>query len=486
LKKRVLLLKPFSVVRDQTDCPPLGLLYLATALRRRFGDQVEIDVRDLKIARRGLEWLRRHLDAYDPDAVGVSALNCEAAVSHSIASLVKARKPETLAVLGGPYAHNRGEEILGSSDFDWTFNGEADATFPEALDRHFHDKPLDSDIPGLSYRQPEGLHISNSQDSIKDLDGLGFPAWDLVDFDDYASKINMMTMLKGKRYAPIFTSRGCPYLCNYCHDIFGKRFIHRSAAHVLAEIELLYEHYGVDEFEIVDDIFNLHKPRLKKIMGEVKRRWPGKIHFCFPNGVRADIMDEEVVEALHQGGTYAMSVAIETVTDRLQRLIEKNLEIERVKQVIEWCDDRGIATRGFFMVGFPTETPEEVKATMDFAVQSRLTAAQFFTVTPQPATPLFDLAKQENAEALVGSERDERMGQGYRSDHSWYRRAYGHDLARMIRHGYARFYLDPRRLWRILSLVPMKSWRFGIYRVTAILLGVRDATDSLAARAGES
>ena len=103
-------------------------------------------------------------------------------------------------------------------------------------------------------------------------------------------------MLKGKRYAPIFTSRGCPYLCNYCHDLFGKRFIHRSSEHVLEEIELLYENYGVDEFEIVDDIFNLHKPRLKKIMGEVKRRWPGKIHFCFPNGVRADIMDEEVIE----------------------------------------------------------------------------------------------------------------------------------------------------------------------------------------------
>jgi hypothetical protein len=78
------------------------------------------------------------------------------------------------------------------------------------------------------------------------------------------------------------------------------------------------------------------------------------------------------------------------------------------------------------------------------------------------------------------------MGQGYRSDQSWYRRAYGHDLARMIRRGYARFYLDPRRLWKIFSLVPMKSWRFGIQRVTTILFGLRDATDSSAAQAGES
>ena len=51
-------------------------------------------------------------------------------------------------------------------------------------------------------------------DAIKDLDALGCPAWDLVDFDTYASHDNMMSMLKGKRYATLFTSRGCPYLCN--------------------------------------------------------------------------------------------------------------------------------------------------------------------------------------------------------------------------------------------------------------------------------
>ena len=59
---------------------------------------------------------------------------------------------------------------------------------------------------------------------VDDLDALPFPAWDLIDFDSYARKLNMMSMLRGRRYAPIFTSRGCPFLCTYCHDIFGKRF----------------------------------------------------------------------------------------------------------------------------------------------------------------------------------------------------------------------------------------------------------------------
>ena len=85
-----------------------------------------------------------------------------------------------------------------------------------------------------------------------------------------------MGMQKGKRYALLFTSRGCPYLCNYCHDIFSKNFKFQSAERILQEIEFLYENHGVNEFQIIDDIFNLHKPRLKKVMHEVHRRWPGK------------------------------------------------------------------------------------------------------------------------------------------------------------------------------------------------------------------
>ena len=99
------------------------------------------------------------------------------------------------------------------------------------------------------------------------------------------------------------------------------------------------------------------------------------------------IDDEEIVDALHRGGTYFISIAIETVTERLQHLIDKNLDVERARRVIDYCDERGMITRGFFMVGFPTETQEEIQRTLDFAYASRLTMAFFFTVTPQPETP---------------------------------------------------------------------------------------------------
>lgn len=459
---RILLLKAYQPLRDKTDSPPLGLLYLTTALRRRFGDAVDVRVIDLKLGCRTPDWLAERLDELAPDVVGVSALNCEADASHAIATLVKAWNPATLTVLGGPYAHRRAAEILAASDFDWVFGGESDRSFPEALERRLAGRELGADVPGFSYRAHSGVHVSTTQDAIGDLDGLGFPAWDLVDFDAYAASNNMAGVLRGRRYATIFTSRGCPYLCNYCHDIFGKRFLWRSAEHVLEEIELLRTRYGVDELQVVDDIFNLNKPRLRAIMSEAERRWGGSIWFSFPNGVRADIMDEEIVEALHRGGTYYVAIAIETVTDRLQVLIDKNLDVERARRVIGHCADRGMITRGFFMVGFPTETPEEIRSTLDFAFESRLTLAFFFTVTPQPETPLFELARSEDAASLVLAERDERRGQGYRADQAWYQLAYGYDLARAVRYAYARFFLSPRRVWHVLTRVPSRSLLAGL------------------------
>ena len=474
---KVLLLKPYQNISALLHSPPLGLLYIAANLRNCFGKAIEVEVVDLKLKGLSEEWMGEKLGAlYDPDIVGVSALNFEAAAAKALATTFKKHNPKTITVLGGPYALHRSEEILKESDFDWIFNGAADTSFTEAISRIIEGNPLNTDIAGLSYRRDDGqLHIDLRQANVKDLDALPQPAWDLVDLDDYASKTNMMGMLKGKRYATLFTSRGCPYKCNYCHDLFSKKFTHRSPENVLEEIAMLYEEYGVDEFQIVDDIFNLHKPRLKQIMGEVARRWPGKLKFNFPNGVRADILDDEVLDAMSNAGTYAIKIAVETVTPRLQSMIEKDLDIERTRWAIEACNKRGMMTGGFFMLGFPTETEEEIKATIDFALNSKLAVAHFFIVVPQKETPMYDQAMQENAEALEEFTKEAESGVAttYYSSQSWYQRAYGIPINRHLTMAFLRFYFSPTRIWRILMRVPTRSLFDSGIKLASIVLRLK-------------
>jgi len=448
---RVLLVKPYRATVATVCQPPLGLLYLASSLRERV-DNIEIDLVDMRLTEKTPSDLVADLQrSHGYDLVGVSALNFEAEAAHEIAVAIKRRFPKTVTAIGGPYVHSSPDRVKSGGGFDWACDGEAERAFAAAVRAHFAGDGALSDIPGLIWWDCDtGTYQSNGgADATPKLDSIPMPAWDLVDFDEYARRPNQNGWLKGTRYAAIFTSRGCPFKCSYCHDIFGKTFRWRSVDSVLAEITHLHEVYGVDEFQIVDDIFNLHKPRMREIASRVVARFgERKLNFCFPNGIRADIFDVEDIPLLARMGVFQLAVAVETVTPRLQELIQKHLDIDRVRDVIAACDREGILTKGFFMIGFPTETVEEIEATIRFAVRSKLTWGGFYLVVPQENTPLHDLAKQEAPVAV-----EHITLRDYYSDTPWYQHAYGVNLRKIQKRAFRRFYLRPRRMWRIVTNV---------------------------------
>lgn len=462
---KVLLLKPYQKIVGAVQSPQMGILYLTSAIRERFHHYVDVRILDMKLERMHAPELLPLLQEFMPDVVGMSALNFEAQASYLIADVVKQLDPSIITVVGGPFALNASEKILHEAkNIDWVFEGPADNVFPEALMRLVLKKELGTDLPGFSHRiSDREIYVAKNRDFVNDLDVLPMPAWDLVDFDRYAKHPNHAANLKGKRYSPLFTSRGCPYLCNYCHDIFTKKFVYHSAERVVAEIDHLYTNYGVDEFHIEDDIFNLHKPRVHEIMSEVARRWPGKMKFAFPNGLRGDIIDQEIVDVMCDAGAYAASIAIETVTPRLQELVEKHLDVDKAHNAIKMFTDKGLQVTAAFMLGFPTETKEEIKATIKFALESDLTLAFFFTVIPQPGTPLFDLALREDEEITRDAARVDSGS--YRANSSWYERVYKYPLSNEIRIANIRFYFNPRRVLKILRLwsVPRLWQTFKIF-----------------------
>lgn len=476
----LLFIKPWQPAPDNKYAPPLGILTLIAGIRAHFGNAATIHFWDMKLYHDAPDALAARLDELRPDVVGVSALNYEAAASYRLADMVKAWNPDAITVIGGPFTLRQAPMIFADSQFDWIFEGAADRTLLQALRRRFSGQPLGADIAGFSHREAGGAPTYNhGQDIITDLDSLPLPAWDLVDFDRYRkhdrrSRNTSAAHIKG-RYAIIFTSRGCPYLCNYCHDVFTKRFVYRSDENVLEEIRVLHEDYGVTEIFIVDDIFNLHKPHAQSLMRAIGKRWSGKIRVAFPNGLRGDILDAETIDAMVEGGTWHVCIAIETVTPRLQLLVEKNLNIEKAKWAIEEFDRRGVIVQGFLMLGFPTETPEEIQATIDYAVKSPLMHVGIAAVTPQPNTPMYALAHQESPAATTSRAADERNDDTYESAAPWYTRAYGHDLHRMISIAIIRFYLHPPRMWRLLRIYPWTSLARGAYDLLLkrVLLNIR-------------
>jgi radical SAM superfamily enzyme YgiQ (UPF0313 family) len=143
------------------------------------------------------------------------------------------------------------------------------------------------------------------------------------------------------------------------------------------------------------------------------------------------------------------------------------LRVERAQQGIRWMADRGVLVRGLFMLGFPTETREEIEATVSYAVNSGLTQAYFFNVVPQPGTPLYDLALEENAAALESQTLLE-----YNAKTPWYMAAYGVDMPKLIKRAYVRFFvLSPRRWVRLIRLMPWKNFVMEFRDFARLFLG---------------
>ncbi len=447
---RILFVRPYSPVTHESLCPPLGLMYLASCIRELSGKKREIRIIDMRVDKMTLEDICTEISHFAPDFVGISALSHEAGVMHDLAGAVRAYDRNIPVVAGGPHASMFYDRVLQDQNVDAVVVGEGEQTILEILDVLENDGDIGG-INGVASRDNKDGFRFLPRTFLENLDSLPFPAWDLIDIDGYTDRPNMNTILKGKRYMAILTSRGCPYGCAYCHNIFGLRFRQRSAENVLEEMRILRKEYGVDEFHIVDDIFNLDKTRAHTICdGMIRERL--NVSFAFPNGLRGDVMDRPLIEKMVRAGCYSMTYAVETASPRIQRLLNKNADLERLKRVIEWSDQAGVITKSFFMLGFPTETPEEIEMTVDFALKSRLLLAGFFCVVPFPRTRLFELAVQADPTYAPAPENC-----FYYAEEPFYTRCTGFDVKAVQRRAHRSFYLNPLRLTRLFLRLPRKQ-----------------------------
>lgn len=427
---------------------PLGLMYLAGSLREQRPD-IEMKIIDVRLPSYSFERLSSDLAAFGPDLVGISALSVELANAEQIARIAKAHDPSTRVVIGGPHPSSDPKGTLENADFDFAAVGEGEHTFCELIAALEAGQTDFGEILGLAWRNGEGVEVNPPRPYIEDVGGIPRPAWDLVEHEAYWQNWSMANHVsKYHRYANLFTSRACPYRCTYCHDLFGKGFRAMSPEQVVDEMEWLQATYQVTQFEIVDDIFNANLKRAKAICRLMIERGVTAQLF-FPNGLRTDQLDKELIGLLKQAGTHHISVAVESVTPRLQKQIKKHLKLEKVWENINECHKVGIATRGFFMIGFPGETQEEILATIDWACRSRLTNAFFFIVIPFKGTEMY----REEAK------RVEEMQIDYSSIDYWtttynLSQVSKSRLKWLQRYAQLRFYCNPVRLWRIFRATP--------------------------------
>jgi radical SAM superfamily enzyme YgiQ (UPF0313 family) len=447
---RILLLRPNSIIIATPV--PLGLGYVASyLLRRRPDDQLKIiDGRNLRLTPGQMV---QEAVRYQPDLVGISAINFEADQVHILSGMLKQALPQAWVVVGGPYASaNRGAILEQDPNIDYLLVCEGEQSFYALVEKLESKSDLEG-VPGLFFRRDGRVHFTGEPEPISDLDDLPFD-WELVNPRSYyqyrASGRNSQNIIKHSfKTLSVITSRGCPFGCIFCHNIFGRKFRKRSAERVVEEISLLRGKYGCEELEIVDDCFNLDLARAKAICRGIIERKLG-LHLSLPNGIRGDIVDEEFLDLLKAAGFYRIAFAVESASPRIQQIIHKKIDLDKVQWAITETAARGMFPTGYFIMGFPTETAEDIEQTIRFARQSKLSVASFFYLNPFPGT---EVARMAGEEKVLG-----KLFRDYSTMTVNLSALDDRTLHKLNKRAYREFYLDPVRALRTLKLVP-KNFR---------------------------
>ncbi|MCK5547663.1 MAG: radical SAM protein, partial [Thermoplasmata archaeon] len=181
------------------------------------------------------------------------------------------------------------------------------------------------------------------------------PARHLVDINRYEPEMT------GGRSTSIYTSRGCPYNCNFCFKITGTKVRYRAVDNIMAEINECKEKYGIKNVVFGDDNFLLNKKRVIELVKELV-----KLDVNFKCIGRSDHVDREYLQLLKDHGCTEINYGVESGSQRMLDLMNKKETVEDSKNAIVWAKELGLIVKAFFIVGFPGENEETIKETKDF------------------------------------------------------------------------------------------------------------------------
>ena len=383
LEMKILLINPRShddFIRDSGSIMlPNNLLILAGYGRTKGKDFCILDM-NLDDEATLLSTLRNWL----PDIVGITVKTgplIKNAVE--ISKTVREILPKTKIVWGGVHPTMLPEQVLKDPFVDIVIIRDGEKTLVELADALSSDADI-SQVPGIAYRQGNTVRFSPPRQLFYNLDEVPDPAWDLVDIKRYTKDLRIT----------LNTSRGCPFLCTFCYNkmMNDSRRAELSAKRVFDQICHLYKTYRVQYVDFLEDNFSANWQRVEEFC-----------HLMIKSGIsikwtyegRALDINRESIKLLKSAGCVSIRFGVESGSPKILKFIKKGITVEKVRQVFSECQEAGINTTMYLMMGIPNETDRDRKASLSLMDEFPNAAVELTTYRPYPGTDLFDYCIRE-------------------------------------------------------------------------------------------
>ncbi len=327
-----------------------------------------------------------------PKIIGISSKVVDIPSTITLANIAKEILPAVKVVVGGPSAITCSEYLMENKSIDYLVNGEGEETMSE-LASHIIDNTnnvLVCDIKGVTYRDNEKIVTNPPRQLITNLDDIPFPDREAMFMVDVNYKFKYIYSVED-----ILSTRGCPYPCSFCaaQAAWGtKKPRVRSIDNIISELKYLKMAFNQTNFIFWDDLFTINRGRTIKLCLEIIENKLDIKWLCL---VRIDKIDAELLELMKKAGCYEIQVGIESGNNRILKYIGKGFDLETILKQVPIIKKSGINWRIFLIIGFPTETKEEIEDTLNLISQIKPTFVDLSMFCPYPGTDLFYHLKKQ-------------------------------------------------------------------------------------------
>ena len=361
---------------------PMGIAYIAGVLEHT-GNEVQI--LDLLVSKYSAEKIRRKLEEYQPDIVGVTSVTMNYPVASEILKHCKQVDKDIITIIGGPHVTFSAVETLNEAPWiDIVVRGEGEQTMMDIVSG----KKLE-DIAGIAFRADDGIKLTGERGLIHNLDELPLPARHLFPLSRY----HVLDV-----HASIIAGRGCPFNCIFCvgSKMGGRRARYRDPKLVVDEIEQVLA-YGFKEVNFEDDLLTLNHKHVHALCDEINARG---LKFNWSVFSRVDTVNLELLQRMKEAGCTWMLYGVESGNQQILDMAKKKITLEKIREGVRLGKEAGIKILASFIIGLPGETRETLSETMKFALELD-THWGFNVLSPFPGTEVREKADEYGIEILT-------------------------------------------------------------------------------------
>ena len=375
-KKATILLVNPTFTAYAHGWPPLGLAYLASALRKA-GHEVHIfdptpTRPDLKVN-------------MSPDLIGISILS---PMRHAALEIAERLRTQTSApiVVGGPDVTSCWPALIQSPAVDYAVIGEGERTLVEMANCvAAGEMPVGIAGTVSKYRAEPVIHAPRGL--LEDLDEIPIPSRELFDMNWYGRQV----VIRGTTFhsTTVMWARGCPWKCLFCDSrhTWTRKYRAQSIGRMIEELRSVRQQYGISYFQFLDDTFPVQRTLTMEFCARIARELPDVRWSC---QARVTGLDEELVSAMKAGGCIQMEFGVESGSQRILDFLNKGFKIDQVVETFALCRRQGVRTFANFLVGTPGESWEDVESTFRLCKEIRPDVGDLWVTTPYPGTDLYE------------------------------------------------------------------------------------------------